>query len=578
MKLAKGYILSVSSVGLLSVLLFSIFYVSPPANAASAYDTYINPINKLELRRQNYGSTQNCTTVDMSTNWQEVIKNTQSSFISTYHDNYGLGGDASSLATSFNTALASGSWAVYRYPEYNAPAGSYYDDIYVAWKESGQMAVNWDSSTASLTGYDHIVGMEFDSMCTYAGKPYIDYFQLNNAAIGLINNTTANSGQGWFQLFMSTNLSNTIPSGYEGLAIPNASTIDSDGDGLSLAQEIEQGTSDNIVDTDGDGISDYKESKWFTDRDAVFCHPTASPKVCAYPDPAKQDVYLEIDWMKNSATNQVFKPTDTQLGLVETMFANEDINLHIDTGQFGGGNELDGYDEYLPNYSVNNADDFYDYQLGLDGHNQNFATNRQNIWHYLIYGDHYSTADGNSDSTGWSEIMGTNVFIAGGALASLSFPANIDRAVAGTIAHELGHTLCLSQSHVYIEQGTDCVYGGIDDKSGQPPLNNPDSFYNLQDYKSVMNYRYQLTVPDDLGYIDYSHGTNMPADHDDWSAVKSHIGGFASQLTVYVGYGSGLNSQKLPKSRDGHIIAESEAHAHAPEPKAPQAKLNAQHQ
>jgi hypothetical protein len=313
-------------------------------------------------------------------------------------------------------------------------------------------------------------------------------------------------------------------------------------------------------------ISDFKESQWYSDRDEVFCNTNSSPYVCAYPDPTTKDIYVEIDWMKNPSTNEVFKPTTTQLGIVETMFANEGINFHADLGEYGGGKELEGYNEYLPNYQVSNVADYFDFELGLNGYDQSFATNRQGIWHYMIYGDHYADSDGDSPSSGWSAVMGTEIFISGGVAANISWPGNTDRAVAGTIAHEIGHTLCLNRVHVYVEQGTDCVYAGIDNRSGQAPTNNPDSFYNLANYTSVMNYRYQLTQPSDLGYVDYSHGTNTTNDHDDWSAVKSHIGGFASPKTIYIEFGSAANRKKYPRTPSGRIIAES--HTSIPEPRS----------
>ena len=337
------------------------------------------------------------------------------------------------------------------------------------------------------------------------------------------------------------------PVGYEGLPIRDASDVDKDGDGLNLLQEAKQGTSDNNLDSDNDGISDFKESIWFPDRDEVFCDTEVTPYVCAYPDPLVQDIYVEVDWMRDPSTNRVFKPTDTQVGIARTMFANEGINLHVDTGQFGGGNELASYMEYLPQDSMSGMTDYWDYKYGSDDAPRSFSANKIGVWRYLIYGYKYSTAEGNSISSGWSAVLGDSIFIAGGAIEdnSLNITDN-DRRVSNTIAHEIGHSLCLSNTRFYIEQSAECVYAGIDNKSGDEPLNNPDPYYDLENYTSVMNYLYQF----DLSSGAYSHGLHNTDDHDDWAAIKENMGGFSRSHTVYVGFGA----ENYARTPDGHII------------------------
>ena len=343
------------------------------------------------------------------------------------------------------------------------------------------------------------------------------------------------------------------PAGYAGVSIRGVSDVDKDGDGLNLLQEARQGTHDNNPDTDNDGISDLKESVWFPNRDEVFCDTEVTPYVCAYPDPLVQDIYVEVDWMKDPSTNRVFKPTDTQVGLVVAMFVSEDINLHVDIGQLGGGNELVDYVEHLRMEPTADTLDFFDHKNGNDGVIRSFSTDRLGIWRYMIYGNKYSNDDGNSTSSGWASILGDNLFVAGGIAETL---AN-DRAVANTIAHELGHSLCLSPSRVYLEQSPDCAYEGIDNRSGRPPINNPDSFYNLAGYRSVMNYRYQLADVDDMGVVDYSHGTSiLLRDHDDWSAVRTHVGGFSGSHIFYTEFGARMNRANDLKIVDGYVIAE----------------------
>ncbi len=372
---------------------------------------------------------------------------------------------------------------------------------------------------------------------------------------GQDNSTTGNSSR--YTSYLSYFDGPVIyPSGYEGELVEDGSNIDADGDGLNLLQEMKQGTSDNKKDTDGDGIDDLKESIWFPDRDEVFCDTNATPYVCAYPNPLVQDLYIEIDWMYDPIADRTFKPTSTQLGLVEAMFANEGINLHIDIGQFGGGEQLADYEEYLRQESISGIPDFLDFKRGGDNINRNFAEKRQDIWRYLIYGNGFSNNDGNSESSGWAVTLGDNLFVAGGLIEdSESNLFDLDRAIAGTMAHEIGHSLCLSSVRYYFEQPAECAYAGIDNSSGEGDPSEADTHYDLSTYESVMNYYYQLTRIDkgDLGVVNYSYGTNLPDDHNDWSAVKMGIGKFSGSHTLYVEFGA---HHKL-KLLEGRVVVES---------------------
>lgn len=508
----KKYISSVLSLGILFSVTFTLIYAPFSARATSAYDTYINKINTLQLRRQNYYTTQNCTAVDMSSNWSEIIRNIQVNFNATYHDYYSMGGTASSLATSFNAAVDNGSWAVYRYPEYTTSAGVYNDTVYVAWKESGQMSVDWTTSSGSavLTGYDHIVGIQFDTSCTYAGKPNIAYFQLGNTGIGLSNNTTANGGDGWFQVYLFTNVSNTIPDpSYAGTLIPDGSTFDIDGDGLTGAQEKEQGTLDSTKDTDGDGIDDFKESQWFPNRSSVFCNTSVTPNVCAYPDPLAKDIYLEIDWMQDA--NHNYQPYGTQLSLLETGLQNAGFtNVHIDTGDYGGGAPMDVYSD-LHFQPTSSGVDFFDLKDGdaANSISAHFNPNRKGIWHYMISGNEYSDEEG---SSGISYAGSDDTFISYGLIQAnpggVFGNIGLDTAIAGTMLHELGHDLCLSNVQKYTFQSSSCIFSGVDS-------------YASASYDSVMNYNVQMFLPEPH----YSSGTNGTGDHNDMSAIDE--GGMA---------------------------------------------------
>lgn len=347
--------------------------------------------------------------------------------------------------------------------------------------------------------------------------------------------------------------SNTInyPSGYEGAILTDNET-DGDGDGLDVVQETKINTSDAKIDTDGDGLDDLTESPWKPNRDAIFCD-TSTPKNCAYPNPTKKDIYVEVDWMQNGS--ELYKPSTTQLNSVVGMFASKNIAVHFDTGEYGGGNELPTYTQNLRTKPLTGYVSFKDYKDGGEGISANFASVRDNVWRYMIYGNKYiaNSADGHlydsspSDSSGVSEVGGDDIFIAGKVIADTDGVESQDLAVASTIAHELGHNLCLTD---VLEAGdtlpSECAYAGVDND------NESDDFYNLVNYKSIMNYRYQLTQ-DYLGSVDYSDGTHGtlfdPKDHDDWGAVMLGMSSFSSSARTGLGSRSSEPAKKTMDSR-----------------------------
>jgi hypothetical protein len=143
----------------------------------------------------------------------------------------------------------------------------------------------------------------------------------------------------------------------------------------------------------------------------------------------------------------------------------------------------------------------------------------------MIYGYNYAESSG---SSGWAETMGDDLFISGGLISDMTGLVSLDRAIAGTMAHEIGHNLCLSDEQVFVEQPSECVFNGIDNDGYKP-----------QNYESVMNYRYQLTDDDDLGVVDY------------WGAVALGMGGFSGTRTAQGARDLPDNYDVLP---DGSVI------------------------
>lgn len=368
------------------------------------------------------------------------------------------------------------------------------------------------------TGYlNQMLAFDLDASCNIQFHS-IGY--LSHTMISSDPNPTV-SGFSWTSIDLIINgsplpsLHFNYPAGYAGTPIADEVT-DSDGDGLSVAKEIEQGTYDNKADTDGDGLNDKQESVWNTNRDNIFCNTNVTPYVCAYPNPVVKDLYVEIDWMKDS-NDRSFKPTSTQLNLVKDAYEDKGIIFHADTGQFGGGKQLPVFSGSLIFAHTENKLDFYDQKNGTSTVTANFNSNRRNIWHYMIAGYNHEVTDGEAGSTGASFPGDDDSIISIEMVESMN-PSNIDTAIAGTILHELGHNLCLTRASSvnYPNQPSECIYSEID-----KPLNQNPSLH----YDSVMNYRFQLSK------TNYSDGANgSPDDHDDWHAITLGMDDFVDSV------------------------------------------------
>ena len=213
--------------------------------------------------------------------------------------------------------------------------------------------------------------------------------------------------------------------------VPNKEDIykkDSDKDKLPDINETQLGTDPNNPDTDGDGLLDgWEVLGVFKNGKKVVDLPSMGT------DPLKKDLFLEIDWM-DDGTNS-YKPENNALQIVVNAFANKSIYLHIDTGQWGGGNPI----AFQPNSSWHKYDSFSDddertrYEANnkylFDIKKNNFNKNRLGIFRYALF------VAPKEESSGQAE-LGGNLYVA------LEYNDTINRK-AGTLMHELGHTLGL---------------------------------------------------------------------------------------------------------------------------------------
>ncbi len=408
-----------------------------------------------------------------------------------------------------------GKWVIAE--QYDGPSNTI--SVLVAWSTDPNAKLHWSTDGWATSVRADVDGDVLLYMPESSTTP--DCSSHSSSSTSIISDSLWPGTQ---KVFISTYPPN-YPSGYEGETIPG----DADGDGLSTLQEAAQSTSDNDRDSDADGLSDYVESEWNPYYDETFCKQT-SPYTCADPNPLEKDLFIEIDWMDDNI-HAPYKPSSTQLGMVENMLANKGINVYFDLGEYGGGNQLPGYSSDINWFETVGQLDVHDFKYGGDVLDTGLQTSlpsqfnyeyREDVWRYMVYGveeisDLELVAQQTGDTVGGAaEAIGDDSVIASenyDFFDDNKFAYSADRARAGVLAHEIGHLLCLSSVHRYVEQDEDCAFDDVD-KEGS------------EDYLSVMNYTYAFPEEEGLEAVNYSDGTNGVGDHDDWSAILEGMGGF----------------------------------------------------
>lgn len=433
---------------LLVLALFCSIVMSTNVGAFSAYDNAVKRTNSLKVE-----STSG--EVDVTKSYAALMA---SACGSTYYNNF---------ASTVNNG---GDWAIINFDEGSGKR------IRIVWSPIANSLTAQFGSDSPSVQYAYLSGsMGYAQFGQYSHNnvPVCDYATLPTTLTNvMLSISTFAQDEGIAANTYAVN----YPSGYEGILVPDTS-----------------------IDNDGDGLSDYVESQWHLGREDIFCGSQ-----CAYPNPTINDLYVENDWMDSGTTE--YKPSSTQLDLVVDAFEAKGIKLHVDTGQYGGGNQLVAYEEELRIQPTVDETDFFDLKNG-DGINaSNFSEARRDIWRYLVTGNKRDTASSGGTYTGTG-----NIFVAIGRVKELN-PTGQNQAIAGTIIHELGHSLCLSDDLDYLDQDPACLFAGIDN-------------YNASsDYDSSMNYHKQFSM------VNYSNGLNGTNDHDDWSAILVGMDDFVGKV------------------------------------------------
>ncbi|MBU0461380.1 MAG: hypothetical protein KJ574_02210, partial [Nanoarchaeota archaeon] len=233
---------------------------------------------------------------------------------------------------------------------------------------------------------------------------------------------------------------------------------DTDNDGLPDMNETIIGTDPKNPDTDNDGLLDgwevngvTKDGKVVVDLPSMGSHPL------------RKDLFLEIDWMKDAVHSH--KPNASVIQRVVNAFNNKGIALHVDTGQWGGGNAVahqEGSEWHKFDFDNDAERNAYlaNNQYLFDIKKANFDRDRLGIFYYGIF------VHEKPDTTGQAE-MGGNFYVAMRENARVG-------AKAGTLMHEFGHTLQLG-------------HGGRLENALQY-----DNTHFKPNYRSIMNYHFQF--------------------------------------------------------------------------------------
>ena len=253
--------------------------------------------------------------------------------------------------------------------------------------------------------------------------------------------------------------------------------------------QFNTGTDPNNPDTDGDSIND---------GDEILGTISGLDLPGMGLNPLVKNILIEYDWFDDSldCAAHSHRPTSAVIDKVNLAFLNAPninadgssgivvINDYGQGGLFTGGNFIDDADGVLTG-GVNNTE-FLDHKL------LNFASNRNEYFHYALLPHRYNTSSG---SSGQAEINGDDLIVS-------LYCANSDRNVSHTILHEIGHNFSFRHGG-----NTNCNY--------------------KPNYNSVMNYKFQFPGADSdcdgngNNVLDYSRGLNSPLDE---SNLDENIG------------------------------------------------------
>jgi len=258
-------------------------------------------------------------------------------------------------------------------------------------------------------------------------------------------------------------------------------------------------------DSDDDGIPDWWEIKWGFNPLSWDDHNNLDPDGDAlnnieecYTDaygsnPFYKDIFVEIDWIKATAPSVTNKPRNKLIQELINIFSINQISLHVDTGKFGGGEEILGIDS-SEGFSFPKLRDLYwDYFLDTS-----LVNPRKGIFHYGLICDY--GPDLNFPFIGWDNF--DSFLISAQWLDDTNPYYEREKFIIGGTVHQLGGTLGL-----FVE-----THKGNDNLGSSIPFT--VQWLKYRNYKSCMNYYYKYRI------LSFSDGSNGHGDFDDWSNLN----------------------------------------------------------
>jgi hypothetical protein len=255
-------------------------------------------------------------------------------------------------------------------------------------------------------------------------------------------------------------------------------------------------------DTDNDGVPDWWEDKWDYNPNIWDDHKNLDPDGDAlsnieecYTDqygsnPYYKDIFLEIDWMDSNNSVETLKPSSELIREVVEIFENQSINLHVDTGELGGGEEIPYCDSHFSFPKL--RDLYWDFFLHNDLKNP-----RKGIFRYGVICKY--CPDLNFPFIPWDNF--DTLAISAQWTKEVNPLIPVDRIIVGAVVHHLGHTLGLISD----------THNGIDNYETLKTFSS--QWWKYRNYKSCMNYYWKYKI------FSYSDGSNGRGDFNDWDSL-----------------------------------------------------------
>lgn len=328
-------------------------------------------------------------------------------------------------------------------------------------------------------------------------------------------------------------------------------TDDSDGDGLSEAEEATLGTDPSNPDTDADGLPDGLEARV----------SLPEPIVAMGADPLQKNVFIEVDWDNARPETQL---TDTAVAILKRSFLNAPIAnpngkrgiiAVIDRGEYGGGSganlEMDPKRELIF-YHTRTANDLGSYFgiAELPGRNQ---------W---IQGDFSSlgAAEGFVEAIVWMHELGHNLGLHHGGDDEVPCKPNYfsvmnyNPFMALTFSYSQGNIPSLDENALNEQAGIG--WGPVDwnsnfkidkglisaDIDGHTPINLIQWVLNLTDTSRLP---YDLAIALSPDRCVWENNATLHHDHNDWAVVEARLDDDLPQLLTQIS-GDRVNASMAP--------------------------------